>query len=387
MGIRTAIVHEWLDGFAGSEQVVAHMLEELPDADLFALVDFFDEADRKRLGGRHAMTTFMQRLPAARRIFRSLLLLMPYAVEQLDVGAYDLVVSSHHAVAKGVITGPDQVHLSYVHSPMRYAWDLQHDYLRQANIERGLRSVVARYMLHKLRIWDVRTANGVDVFAANSSFIARRIWKIYRRRAFVIPPPVEVDRFPLTTDRDDHYVAVSRLVPYKRLDLAVDAFARMPARRLRVVGDGPQLAALRARATPNVTFLGRLPFEEMRRELSSARAFVFPALEDFGIVTVEAQACGTPVIAYGRGGSAEIVRDLEVDRDRPTGVLFAEQTVDAVVDAVEHFERAFSRFDAAACRAHAEGFGPARFRRQLRAVIDWSMENRRCDPDDERPPV
>lgn len=368
-----AIVHEWLDTHAGSEKVVEQLLALYPQADLHVVCDFMPESARAWLGGRPVKTTFIQRLPGARKRFRSYLPLMPLAIEQHDLSAYDLVISSSHAVAKGVITGPHQVHISYVHSPMRYAWDLQHQYLAEAGLTRGLKSAVARATLHYLRMWDLRTANGVDHFVANSRFIAQRIHKVYRREAEVVHPPVDVARFPLRASppaADAPYLTAGRMVPYKRVPLVVEAFARMPQRRLVVIGDGPEWERVRAKATPNVQLLGYQGHADLVQQMQQARAFVFAAEEDFGITPVEAQACGAPVIAYGRGGSLETVRGLTADgRDR-TGLFFGEQTVEAIVDAVERFEKLPVPMTAEACRRHAEGFSIEAFRERMAQVVE-----------------
>lgn len=369
---RYAIVHEWFDTYAGSEKVVEQMLALYPEADLFSVVDFLPDHARAFLGGRRARTTFIQGLPWARRRFRAYLPLMPFAIEQLDLSGYDVVISSNHAVAKGVITGPDQLHVSYVHSPMRYAWDLQHQYLREAGIERGPRSWLTRYLLHRLRGWDVRSSHGVDRFVANSSFVARRIRKVYRRDAEVVHPPVDVEAFPLRRDKEDVYLAASRFVPYKRMDLIVRAFASMPDRRLIVIGDGQERARAQALAGPNTTFLGRVDHDVLRDHMQRARALLFAAEEDFGIVPVEAMACGTPVIAFGRGGVLDTVRGL--DDTGPTGVFFDAQTEEGVRDAVARFEAAADRFDPERIRARASEFAIERFRERFRSVVSdaWS---------------
>lgn len=361
---KVAIVHDWLVAYSGIERVLEQLLVLFPDADLFCVCDFLPAQEREFLGGRRARTSFIQGLPGARRHFRAYLPLMPMAVEQLDLSGYDLVISSSHAVAKGVITGPDQLHVSYVHSPIRYAWDLQHQYLSEAGLTRGLKSWVARCILHRLRLWDVRTANGVDVFVANSKYIARRIRKTYRREAEVIYPPVNVDGFAVQTRKEPCYVVASRMVPYKRVDLVVEAFASMPDRRLVVIGDGPECRKIKAKATPNVDILGYQPENELREYLESAQAFVFAAEEDFGILPVEAQACGTPVIAYGRGGCTETVID------GVTGLFFDEQTAASIVGAVQRFEATKAGFDPVVIRRHAEQFSISRFREQFAALVE-----------------
>jgi glycosyltransferase involved in cell wall biosynthesis len=369
--LRVAIVHDWLVTYAGSERVLEQLVGLFPQADVFCLIDFLPAHERGFLAGRKVTTSFLQRLPLARSKYAAYVPLMPLAIEQFDLSPYDLVISSSHCVAKGVLTGPDQLHISYVHTPMRYAWDAQHEYLAGAGLDRGLRGWLARWMLHKLRLWDARSASGVDSFVANSHFIARRIEKSYRRTAQVIYPPVDTDAFALSVDREEFYVTASRLVPYKRVDLLVEAFGRMPKRRLVVIGDGPQLKALRACASANVTLLGHQGFEVLRSYFQRAAALVYAAREDFGIVLAEAQSAGCGVIALGRGGAAEIVRGL--DAERPTGVLFAEQTPADVVRAVAEFEHQRHRIDPLVCRANALRFGVERFRREFydHAMRQW----------------
>lgn len=366
---RVAVVHEWLVNHAGSEKVIEQILKIYPQADLFSVVDFLQPHERGFLDGRQARTTFIQRLPGAQKRFRHYLPLMPLAVEQHDLSGYDIVISSSHAVAKGVLTGPDQLHVCYIHSPIRYAWDMQHQYLRESNMTHGLKGTVARLLLHYMRLWDARTPFGVDRFIANSAFIARRVRKVYRREAGVIHPPVDVARFALRTDKEDFYLAASRLVPYKRMPMIVEAFARMPDKRLVLIGDGPDMDKVRAAATPNVTVLGFQSDEVLVDHMQRARAFVFAAEEDFGITPVEAQACGTPVIAYGRGGSLETVRGRG-DPRRRTGLFFDAQTVEAIVDAVESFEALPEPIRPEVCRAHAERFAPEQFRARFARAVE-----------------
>jgi glycosyltransferase involved in cell wall biosynthesis len=368
-GLKVAVVHEWLAAYAGSERVVREILAIYPEADLFGVVDFLTPEDRARLFGKTAKTTFIQRMPFARKKFRGYLPLMPLAVEQLDVSAYDLVISSNHAVAKGVLTGPDQVHICYCHTPIRYAWDLQHQYLREAGLTKGIKGALARAMLHYIRLWDYRTAAGVDHFIANSAYIARRIKKIYGREAVVMHPPVDVEAFPFAAAKEDFYVTASRMVPYKRVDLVVAAFAQLPERRLIVLGDGPEMEKVKALAGPNVTLMGYQGDAVLREHLQRARAFVFAAEEDFGILPVEAQACGTPVIAYGRGGALDSIIGLDDDTGAaPTGVFFEEQSAAAIAGAVRAFEAA--TIDPLACRAQAERFGAERFRAAFSGFVD-----------------
>ena len=363
--MRVAIVHDWLVAPGGAEKVLEQIIECFPDADLFSLVDFLE--DRRPLHGKPVTTSFIQRLPFACRRYDSYLPLMPLAVQQFDLADYDLIITSSHTVAKGVLVGPDQTHISYVHSPMRHAWDRQHEYLREAGLTRGPKSWLMRALLHYLRGWDSHSANGVDRLIANSQFVARRMMKTYRRDAAVIPPPVNVDEFELCTHKEDFYLTASRMVPYKRIDLIVETFSATPHRKLIVIGDGPEMAAIRAKAGPNVTILGYQPIGVLKSYLQRARAFVFAAEEDFGIVTLEAQACGTPVIAFGKGGSLETV--VPVGDAHPTGIYFGSQTVVSMLDAIDRFERQHEQITPAACRANAERFSAAVFRRAFMAEV------------------
>jgi glycosyltransferase involved in cell wall biosynthesis len=368
---RIAVVHDWLTTFAGAERVLEQILKVYPEADLFAVCDFLPDSDRGFLSGRAPTTTFIQKLPWARKRYRGYLPLMPLAIEQLDLSGYDLVISSSHAVAKGVLTGPDQLHISYVHTPIRYAWDLQHQYLRETGLDHGLKGWLARWQLHKIRLWDLRTANGVNHFVANSKFIARRIWKVYRREAEVIYPPVDVSGFSPGEQKEDYYFTASRMVPYKKIDLIVEAFSAMPQKRLVVIGDGPDMSKIRARAGKNVELLGFQETSVLREHMQKAKAFVFAAEEDFGIVPVEAQACGTPVIAYGRGGVLETVRGLE--SDKPTGTFFESQTVDDLAAAVKRFEEIGEQITPENCRANAERFSAERFRGEFEQFVSRQM--------------
>ena len=373
---KTALVHEWFTAMAGSEKVVEQLCDLYPEGDVFAVyADPGMVAGSEFLQGRKLQTSFIQNLPGSSRLFRQYLLLMPLAVEQFDMSSYDVVISSNHAVAKGVLTGPDQLHISYVHTPIRYAWDLQHQYLREAGLDAGVKGWMTKWMLHKMRIWDYRTASGVDHFVANSNFIARRIRKVYGRRADVIYPPVDVSGFSVGERRDDFYLAASRLVPYKRMDLIVQAFTAMPDKKLVVVGDGPELAKIKAKAGPNVELLGHQPFAALKDLMQRARAFVFAAEEDFGITLVEAQACGTPVIALGKGGALETVVGLDSSA-RPTGVFFRKQDAASLIEAVRTFEQRGDAIDPAHCRENALRFSRERFRREFASYVAQRLDAR-----------
>jgi len=369
--LKIALVADWFVTYAGAERVVEQILKIFPDADLFSLIDFLPPEERNFILNKKVTTTFIQKLPFAKKKYRNYLPLMPLAIEQLDLSEYDLIISSSHAVAKGVITGPNQVHVSYVHSPIRYAWDLQHQYLKESGLDKGLKSLIIRYFLHKIRMWDYRTANGVDCFIANSSFIARRIWKVYRREAEVVYPPVDVSTFTFCGQKEDFYVTASRMVPYKKMDLIVEAFAKMPDKKLVVIGDGPDFAKVKAKATPNIEILGYQPSDVLLNYMQKAKAFVFAAEEDFGITPVEAQACGTPVIAFGKGGALETIIGLE--NSNPTGVFFPQQTSDSIIEAIHRFEENQSRIKLENCRENALRFSPDKFQARFLEVIEKSL--------------
>lgn len=366
--MKTAIVCDWLVTYAGAERVLEQMIRAFPEADLFSVVDFVPSQDRAFLQGKTPKVSFLQQWPQAAKRYRSYLPFMPLAIEQLDLSGYDLILSSSHAVAKGILTGPDQVHISYVHSPIRYAWDLQHQYLREAGLTRGMKGWLAKAILHYMRLWDSRTASGVDAFLANSHFIARRIKKVYGREASVIYPPVDVERFVFCDQKEDYYVTASRMVPYKRIDLIVEAFSAMPDKKLVVIGDGPDFAKIKARAGRNIELLGYQPTEVMLHHMQHARAFVFAAEEDFGIAPVEAQACGTPVIAYGKGGALETVRGGKTPDGR-TGCFFYEQTVAGLCAAVNQFETEEGAINYQDCRENALRFSIEAFRTQYKEFV------------------
>jgi glycosyltransferase involved in cell wall biosynthesis len=363
--MKVAVVHDWLVVNGGAEKVLEEILALYPLAEVFTLVDYLPEKDRAWLGEHKVHTSFIHRLPFSKSKYRNYFPLFPIAIEQFDMSGFDLIISSSYAVAKGVITGPEQTHVSYCHSPARYAWDLQAQYLKESNMERGLKSNIARYFLHKFRIWDTRTANGVDKFIANSKFIKKRIHKCYRRDAEVIHPPVRLTQFTLETDKEEFYLTASRMVPYKRIDLVVHAFTQMPSKKLKVIGEGPDFDKIKniAKGHANIEMLGFQSNEVLIQNMQKAKAFVFAAEEDFGIIPVEAQACGTPVIAYGKGGCLETVVDGS------SGLHFAEQTVPCIVDAIGRFE-SMSDFSPAKVRENAELFSIDSFRNKLKTVVE-----------------
>ena len=365
--MRAAFVHDWLAVYAGAEKVLEAALELYPRAPIYTLIYQQESFKGTRIAAHPVHTSFIERLPKGQEKYRSYLPLMPLAVEQFDLSDYGIVISSSHAVAKGVLTRADQLHISYIHTPIRYAWDLQFQYLKEAGIERGLRSTIARLILHYIRLWDVASANRVDVFVANSRYVAQRIWKIYRRRARVIYPPVDVDRFVARSNRDDFYLALSRFVPYKKMDLIVRTFSQLGL-PLVVIGDGPDFAKVERLAGSNVKLLGRQPDEVVRDYMERCKAFVFGADEDFGITPVEAQAAGAPVIAFGRGGVTETVIEGK------TGLFFGEQTEESLAETVRRFEKGERGFDAQAIRENAERFSKKRFLAEFSELVEssWS---------------
>ena len=366
--MRVAIVCDWLVVYAGAERVLEQILKIYPNADLFCLVDFLPEDQRGFIMNKQTHTSFIQHLPRAKKSYRSYLPLMPLAIEQLDVSSYDLVISSSHAVAKGILTGPDQVHISYVHSPIRYAWDLQHQYLQEANLTHGLKSWIAKAILHYIRLWDYRTAHGVDYFIANSEFIARRIKKVYGRDAAVVYPPVDIDAYELCEEKEDFYLTASRMVPYKKVKLIVESFNEMPDKKLVVIGDGPEYGKIKEIARDNIILMGYRPFSVLKEKMQRAKAFVFAAEEDFGITPVEAQACGTPVIAYGKGGALETI--CGQGSEKKTGVFFYQQTVDDIMNATQIFETSSIGIPPQVCRHNAERFSVDNFVKKMKENVD-----------------
>jgi glycosyltransferase involved in cell wall biosynthesis len=373
--MKVAVIHDWLTVYAGAERVLEQVLICYPKADVFSLVDFISGDDRKFLGNKPVITSFIQHLPFAKKLYRNYLPLMPLAIEQFDLSSYDLVISSSHAVAKGVITGPSQLHLCICYSPMRYAWDLQHQYLKESGLTKGMKGWFAKYMLHKIRVWDLRTANGVDAFIAISNFISSRIWKVYRRKSNVIYPPVDIDSFKFCKEKENFYLTASRMVPYKKIDLIVESFRKMPEKRLVVIGDGPDFLKIKALAGENVIMMGYQMHEVLVDHMKKARAFIFAAEEDFGIAPLEAQASGTPVIAYGKGGALETIIGFNGENiDKATGIFFEDQTVDSIINAIDRFESLAEEISPHRCRENVIRFSPQNFRNEFKRYVDMAYQ-------------
>jgi len=359
--MRSIIVHDWLiSGIGGSEKVL-EAIHRLFPSPIYTLVKDGEALKNTYFENVDITPSFIQRLPKASRKYQRYLPLFPLAIEHFDVTSFDVVISSSHCAAKGVITGPGQVHICYCHTPMRYAWDLMYEYLRESKLDRGLKGWVAKCCLHYLRGWDVHSSHRVDHFIANSHYVAKRIEKFYGRKAAVIYPGVDIDDFPEKKKKDSYYLAASRLVPYKRIDLIVEAFSHMPQRKLVVIGEGPEFEKVKKKASSNVELLGFQSHTKLLEYMQNARSFVFAALEDFGILPVEAMAAGTPVIAFGKGGALETVVASE------TGLFFREQTVASLIEAVEAFER--MDFDSGLCRKRAEEFSLKKFNHALEQFV------------------
>jgi glycosyltransferase involved in cell wall biosynthesis len=355
---RVAIIHYWLVTMRGGERVLERICELYPDADIFTHV--VDHDALSQVLKRHRIfTTSIAKLPGARKHYQKYLALMPRALEELDLSAYDLVISCEAGPAKGVITRPDAVHVTYCHSPMRYIWDQYHAYVGAGG--RGAKLFLSK-VAPRLRIWDHASASRPDLIMANSHFVRRRIRKFWGREATVVYPPVDVEQFHQSDAVSDEFIWVGQLVPYKRPDIAVDAFTRS-GRKLHVIGDGSMLADLKKRAGPNIRFTTRMKFDQLREAYATARALVFTAEEDFGIIPVESQAAGRPVLVYGRGGGTETVVD------GVTGLYIAEQTAEAVMETLDRFDIWLPGFDPAAAILQAQNFTRARFVEGFSAAV------------------
>ena len=366
--MKKALVHDWFSVYAGAEKCVESFTDIWDDFEVYSLIDFLSDADRNKiLKGKRAHTSFIQKLPFAKDKYRNYLPLFPLAIEQFDLSSYDVVLSSSHAVAKGVLTHSNQLHIAYVYTPIRYAWDLYHQYLHESGLDHGLKGMLARYFLHKIRLWDLSTINRVDCFIAISHYIARRIKKTYGKPSDVIYPPVDVDKFTLREAKEEFYLTASRMVPYKKIDLIVEAFSQTD-KKLLVIGDGPDMAKIKSKAGKNVELLGFASDETMADLMGRAKAFVFAAEEDFGITPVEAQACGTPVICFGRGGARETVLDSE------SGLYFMEQNAKELLAAVAKFEQNYDKFEPVKIRENSLKFSRTRFESEIKSYVEKKYE-------------
>lgn len=358
--MKTAFVHDWLTTLAGAEKVLESMTE-IFSGPIYTLVQNKKKLEGSSFENKEIISSFIQKFPFATEKYRNYLPFFPLAIEQFDLRSYDLILSSSHAVAKGVLTHPEQLHICYCHTPMRYAWDLYHQYLFEGSFHKGIKGKFVKFILHYLRMWDLSSAARVDHFVANSRFVAKRINKLYGKPADVIYPPVDTDFFQFYPKKETYYVTASRMVPYKKMDLIVEAFSNMPDKKLVVIGDGPEMSKVRQKAKSNIELVGYQSNDNLRELMQRAKAFIFAAVEDFGILPLEAQSCGTPVIAFGKGGVKETVIEGK------TGIFYDEQTPLALQKAVERFEKMV--FNPQVIRQHAELFHGARFKEQLKNYV------------------
>lgn len=367
--MKVAIVQEWLVTVGGSDKVVKAIQDVFPDADIYTLVAKKVVCDELGIPWEKVHTSFIQKMPLGTKKHRAYLPLFPFAIEQFDLRGYDVVISSSHCVAKGVLTKADQLHICYCHSPIRYCWDMYNEYLEESHLDKGFKSWLVRLMLHPIRQFDAIAGSRVDYYISNSDYVGQRIRKTYRRKATTIHPNIDISNFELCNDKQEYYLASSRLVAYKKIDTIIEAFNQMPDKKLVVIGGGPNLEAYRKLANANVTVMGYQPFDVLKEKMQHAKAFVFAADEDFGMIPIEAQSCGTPVIAYGHGGSLETVNGGK------TGLFFNEQTPEAIVEAVNRFEAMGSQpFAPADCRQWAEGFSEERFKREIKEFVEEKYE-------------
>lgn len=374
--MKKALIHDTLVQNGGAEKCLESFTSIWNDLDIYSIVDNLSHEERNiMLKGKSAKTSFIQKLPFSRKLFRHYFVFYPYAVEQFDFSEYELILSSSFSVCKGILTRPDQIHISYVHSPVRYAWDLYHQYLREAKLEKGLLSIPVKWMLHYLRNWDAGTANRPDYYIANSKYVAKRIKKLYDKEAQVIYPPVNCSNFTIGSNpTGDYYFTSSRMVSYKKIDLIVEAFSKMPDKKLIVGGKGPDFNKIKKMATSNVEILGYLDQPKLLRLIQDSKAFIFAAEEDFGIAPIEAQACGIPVIAFGKGGVLETIlgsqASVKTIKESDTGIFFEQQTTESLINAISVFEQNDYKFNKETIRNQALKFDTKRFEAEIKQTVE-----------------
>ena len=379
--MKVAIVHDWCVGYGGAEKVLELIIDCFPAADIFCLIDVVPNEQREFLRDKIPKTSFLQYIPFSNRLYGKLAFLVPLAIKQFDLSGYDLIISSSHCVALGVITDPHQVHVCYCHSPMRDAEGNYHEHLKEMKLRRGAKSWFSRWRLHRMRNWRVRSGNYVDQFIASSSYARAKIKKFYRRESSLVFPPVDTSMFKLDSNKQDYYVAASGVVNLKRLDFVIEAFNAMPDKRLVVVGDGPELAKMKMNAAANIEFVGFQPAQAECSYLARARALIFPSEEDFGTLSVEAQACGTPVIAFGAGAALESIVGFgtaEARNKPPTGIFFHEPNASSLRACVEKFESKIDQFAPAEISKHAQRFKTKSFKKALCEEVVTAMMKRSC---------
>lgn len=362
--MRVAIIQEWLVSVGGSDKVVKAIYDLFPDADIYTLLYREEILEELGLEKDKIRQSIISKLPGSRKNHRKYLPFFPFVIEQFDLRNYDVIISSSHSVAKGVLTSSNQLHICYCHSPMRYAWDLYFPYLEEAELSKGIKGLFAKYILHRIRLWDFMSAGRVDFFISNSNYIAKRIKKIYRRNATTIYPNIDTNKFILNEVKEDYYITCSRLVSYKKIDLIVSAFSKWGKRKLIVIGDGPDRKKIEKIAGDNVELLGYQSLENLVQYIGKAKCMVFAADEDFGMLPVEAQACGTPVIGLKKGGTLETIEEGD------TGIFFDTQAEDDIINAVEVFELKGVRKKPKDIRKWAENFSEENFKLKLKAFVE-----------------
>jgi len=365
MYMKVAIIHEWLVTVGGSDKVCKAILDIFPNADIYTLVAKKEICEELGIPWEKVHTSFIQNMPFSKSHHRTYLPLFPLAIEQFDLRGYDVIISSSHCVAKGILKKENQLHICYCHSPIRYAWDMYNEYLEGSGLQKGIKGWLVRYLLHRVRKWDLLSSFRVNYFISNSDYVGKRIKETYRRHSTTIHPNIDISHFELCEKKHDYYLASSRLVSYKKIDIVIEAFNQMPDKKLIVIGGGPDLQAYRKLAKSNINVMGYQPFDVLKEKMQHAKAFVFAADEDFGMIPIEAESCGTPVIAYGHGGSLETVCEGK------TGLFFKEQTVESIIDAVTRFESMGEQpFLPSDCRKWAEGFSEERFKKEIKEFVE-----------------
>ncbi|MGB0357164.1 MAG: glycosyltransferase family 4 protein [Flavobacteriaceae bacterium] len=378
MVTKKALIYDWYTVYGGAERCNESFNTIWPDLENFALIDFLDTAQRESiLKGKAVNTSFIQKLPFAKKHYRKYLPFFPYAIEQFDLNDYELVLSCSSCVSKGVLTNHDQLHISYVLSPVRYAWDLYAQYLTESNLNKGIKGFFAKLILHYIRIWDLATSNRPDYYITLSNYVAKRIKKLYGKDSIVIYPPVDVGAFTISDTTSDYFITSSRMVPYKKMDLIVEAFSQT-SHKLIVIGDGPDMKKVKSKASSNITIMGYVERDEMIALTQNAKAFIFAAEEDFGIAPVEAQACGVPVIAFGKGGALETIKGKfpeEQISKTSTGVFFHKQSVASLLEGLNFFIENEEKFDKATIRENAKRFSTERFEKEIKETVEQLYYN------------
>ena len=362
--MKIAIVHDWLTVYSGAEKVLEQIIKCYPNADLFCLFDILKKDKRKFLKNKKVNVSILQYFPFLPHLYKYYVLIFYFFIKKINLSNYDLIISSSHSVAKGIKTSSNQLHICYIHTPARYVWDLRVQYLKENKLDKGIKNFFVNFLLDNFKRWDLKNSRDVDYYIANSNYVKERVKRIYNRNSIVIYPPVNVTQFILHQKKDQFYLAASRLVAYKKIDIIVDAFKSMPEKKLVVIGDGPEYNKIKKKSTKNISILGYQSMDSLIDYMQKTKAFIFAANEDFGIMPVEAQACGTPVIAYNKGGATETVIDNR------TGIFFNQQTSESIVEAINRFELNSKKFNCNIIRKHALQFKNKKFRNDFTKFIE-----------------